>query len=161
MKKMIDDSIQIRMADESDIPLFQDIFRDVWINSYSTTYPTELVEIVLEKDNTSDSWKESLVGGTVYFLAYLGDTPVAMAGVKDEELVRLAVKTEHSNLGIGKKMMDHRMNYLISQGYSFAWFDSSLQSVDFHTYGGFEVVEEITKDVYGYEMKLKRMRKEF
>lgn len=156
---MTDKPLSIILANETNIPQFQEIFEDTWKQVYSQYYSPELISSVLKNDNTFSAWLNSIDKGNIYYLAQVNDSLVGMSGLNDKEIVRVGILTNHAGKGYGASLMNYLFSEAKNNNQEFVWCDAATQAIPFYDRLGFSTIKSIVKNVYGNKMPMLTMVK--
>lgn len=156
--------LEIKKISTNDIPLIQQLSKEIWNKVYPAIISQEQIDFMLEMMYSEGSLKQQMTELSHHFIiVYSNGTPVGFASysVKSSlepdviRLNKLYLQPEHHGKGLGKAMME----YIIKEGRLLAGSMLELNvnkhnpAVSFYKKQGFVIVSETVLDIgNGYVM---------
>lgn len=151
--------VQIRRANLGDVSVLAELGATTFIESFGYLYNQEDLQAFLDEDHSEAAyarllseqssyalWLAELDGHAIgYVQAGACSLPHADVRAGDGEIKRLYLRADAQNLGVGRKLMDVAMQWLLRDGARTLWvsvYSENVGAQRFYARYGFEYVDE-------------------
>ena len=156
----MENAFTIRVADERDVYLIQEIANKVWPLTYNSIVPAGQVEYMLQLIYNPDSLKDQMNRHHQFLILEQGKRPIGFASYSAIEpglykLHKLYVLTELQGKGAGKFLLDQVINNIRHENAEklFLTVNRNNNAKIFYEKQGFKVIREEKADIgNGYFM---------
>ncbi|MFA6292403.1 MAG: GNAT family N-acetyltransferase [Victivallales bacterium] len=110
----------LRSADETDIPLLQNLAREIWVKHYTGIISSDQIDFMLGKMYNAETIGSELKQGIQWKIVEKGKEPIgfysfSMIKPTQCKLYKIYLKVEFHGLGIGKTCLNDVVAYAKSQ----------------------------------------------
>lgn len=146
--------IAIQKLRNSDIPIVQDLAREIWNEHYLKILSQEQIDYMLNLFYSTSKIKEELLGNYSWELMYDNTIPVGFMCLKfEKEKVHLSKLYLHSNVrgkGFGKQLIEHAIDVSLQNNFTSIYLNVNkynMESIEFYKRIGFKIIEEGVFDI--------------
>lgn len=160
-EKKVDQSLHIKHANITDIPLIQELTFKIWPQTYAAIISKEQIEYMLDMMYSEPSLIKQLSEGCVYILIYENKKAVGFASYQQVDakifkLDKIYILKSQQGKGIGKFVIDYILDTLKNKGGHSLRLQMNRQNKNaklFYDSIGFEIIDEANFDIgNGYFM---------
>ena len=149
--------MQIRPANEADIPLLCDLAQRIWRECYPGIISTEQIEFMLGWMYSEDEISRQLSAGIPWEIAMLDGSPVGYLSWQREgdgrvKISKLYVLPHCQRRGFGTRMLDHICAKARSLGTQAVWLQvnkNNERAIGAYLKAGFHIEKEAVFDIGG------------
>lgn len=122
----MDNNLRIKKADYSDdIKTVETLAKEIWTQHYTSVIGENQIAYMLDKFQSQRAIKKDIVGGNIYYIAYLGNIPCGYSAVRLDAnglfLSKLYVKQSHRKMGVAKALLIKMICYGQNNNATLIW----------------------------------------
>ena len=147
-----------RVITPDDIDTIVGLAREIWQQHFTPIIGAEQVEYMLEKFQSEKAISSQIYEGGFYYRANVDNESIGYVGIIPElntdklMLSKIYVKQSKRGIGVGKNLLAMVERQCLTMGKGVIWLTVNRyndETISWYKYHGFEVVDEVKKDIGG------------
>lgn len=152
--------MQIRIAQEGDLPFMQALFADTIQSINQKDYTPEQINVWISTANDSRRWRDKFIRDQYCICALLEEKIVGFASLDYDFLDVLYVHKDFQRMGVAKSLVHAIQQEALKKEISVIFTEASITALPFFVRQGFEFIKLNKKELKGIELINYSMKKE-